>query len=195
MSERRCHVCGCTQGRACFGGCWWIGPNRCSSCLDPRSTPVVFAAPQAVDRIRSGHKTQARSPFVLPADASQVNYYAPPGGRGVPGWAAPGVNYWTRRGNHIAACPYGERTDYLTVGADLRLQITDIGVERLLDISDADCMAEGVRPTIDGNGHDWRNDESGARRTFRQLWQSIHGADAWDENPWVWRIEFKRASE
>ena len=27
---------------------------------------------------------------------------------------------------------------------------------------------------------------------FRDLWNSIHGPDAWDQNPWVWVIEFER---
>lgn len=35
---RTCHVCGCTDERACFGGCWWVNddgtPDLCSSCED-----------------------------------------------------------------------------------------------------------------------------------------------------------------
>jgi len=30
----RCRVCGCTQRRACDGGCWWIEPDLCSACVD-----------------------------------------------------------------------------------------------------------------------------------------------------------------
>lgn len=29
---RSCRVCGCTDARACPGGCWWVGPRLCSSC-------------------------------------------------------------------------------------------------------------------------------------------------------------------
>lgn len=32
MKERRCHVCRCTETRACPGRCWWIGQDLCSSC-------------------------------------------------------------------------------------------------------------------------------------------------------------------
>lgn len=32
VSERSCRVCGCTDNRACFGGCHWIGPDLCSAC-------------------------------------------------------------------------------------------------------------------------------------------------------------------
>jgi hypothetical protein len=27
-------VCGCTQERACPGGCYWLEPDLCSSCVD-----------------------------------------------------------------------------------------------------------------------------------------------------------------
>lgn len=31
----RCRVCGCTDARACPGGCWWVEPTYtlCSRCL------------------------------------------------------------------------------------------------------------------------------------------------------------------
>lgn len=28
----RCHVCGCTDDRACPGGCYWVEPGLCSHC-------------------------------------------------------------------------------------------------------------------------------------------------------------------
>ena len=31
-SARRCRVCGCTDERACPGGCHWITPDLCSEC-------------------------------------------------------------------------------------------------------------------------------------------------------------------
>jgi hypothetical protein len=30
--ERVCRVCGCTDLRACAGGCWWVGEDLCSAC-------------------------------------------------------------------------------------------------------------------------------------------------------------------
>lgn len=30
----QCRGCGCTDDRACPGGCYWVEPNLCSSC-DP----------------------------------------------------------------------------------------------------------------------------------------------------------------
>ena len=29
---RACRVCGCTDDRACPGGCWWVDTDLCSSC-------------------------------------------------------------------------------------------------------------------------------------------------------------------
>lgn len=29
---QKCRVCGCTQERACPGGCYWVEPDLCSSC-------------------------------------------------------------------------------------------------------------------------------------------------------------------
>lgn len=33
MSERRCRVCGCTEYKACEGGCCWMGWDVCSRCV------------------------------------------------------------------------------------------------------------------------------------------------------------------
>jgi hypothetical protein len=32
MTVRRCRHCGCTELRACEGGCWWVGADECSAC-------------------------------------------------------------------------------------------------------------------------------------------------------------------
>ena len=29
---RRCRLCGCTEARACPGGCYWFEPDLCSRC-------------------------------------------------------------------------------------------------------------------------------------------------------------------
>jgi len=78
--------------------------------------------------------------------------------------------------------------------ARLFLKVKDIRVERLQFMTDEDCEAEGVRPSIDGNAKDWREDENGWHRTFRQLWDSINPG-GWDLNPWVWVVEFERVEE
>ncbi len=73
------------------------------------------------------------------------------------------------------------------------LEITDIRVERLQDISEADAKAEGSsksHPSIDKVSQtfgfaDW------PRSWFAQTWDHINGADSWAENPWVWCVSFK----
>lgn len=32
------------------------------------------------------------------------------------------------------------------------------------------------------------------RESYRQLWNSINGRNAWDANPWVWVVEFNRVT-
>ena len=81
------------------------------------------------------------------------------------------------------------------------LEITDVRVERLQDISDKQAMAEGVRLYADHAAlGDWYHVEgketysADPRKSFELLWSSINGADAWDADPWVWVVEFKRVS-
>jgi len=32
VEPRFCRTCGCTDSRACPGGCWWVEPDLCSAC-------------------------------------------------------------------------------------------------------------------------------------------------------------------
>jgi hypothetical protein len=88
----------------------------------------------------------------------------------------------------------------------ITLEVIDVRVERLQDISEADAMAEGVR------GYPFRPDEGWPICTgymvgdddgkttlhpkpqdpYRLLWESINGPGSWDTDPWVWVIQFKR---
>ena len=85
----------------------------------------------------------------------------------------------------------------------ITLEITDVRVERLNSITEADAAAEGVGSDLwfAANGvpeDEWTSlGEHGAERvshinTFATLWESIYGAESWQANPWVWVIEFKR---
>lgn len=80
----------------------------------------------------------------------------------------------------------------------ITLEITNIRVERLQDISEADAQYEGTeRPILSAteiNGwpvHPMTGDYSDGYRT---LWDSINlkCGYGWDVNPWVWVIEFKK---
>lgn len=78
----------------------------------------------------------------------------------------------------------------------IMLEITDIRVERLNEISEEDAWAEGVNVAdtlargdsvgYGPTGKPW------APYLYRSLWESINGSGSWDANPWVWVTEFRR---
>ena len=39
-ADVRCRVCGCSDFRACPGGCWWVEPDLCSAC-DPDDEEAI----------------------------------------------------------------------------------------------------------------------------------------------------------
>ena len=79
----------------------------------------------------------------------------------------------------------------------LTLTVTDVRVERLQDISEADAIAEGCAPLSHPMGradllwHEIGPDQWQApSRWYRTLWDSINGAGAWADNPWVVAVSF-----
>lgn len=98
----------------------------------------------------------------------------------------------------------------------ITLEIAQLRIERLQDITEEDARREGLRsvtkdgqlykwgiPDLDGLpgsddvGWPWSQWEVDPRAAFRRLWDSIHGSDplkstsSWDANPWVWVVEFR----
>jgi hypothetical protein len=86
----------------------------------------------------------------------------------------------------------------------LTLEVTNVRVERLQDMegqhpSESDALAEGVRAIHHGDGayyySAFRDEPSGHNwcdptDAFRELWDSINGAGAWDANPWIVALTF-----
>jgi len=72
----------------------------------------------------------------------------------------------------------------------ITLEITDVHVERLQDISAGDAAAEGVDGVVSVA---ITHDPVPSRNAFRVLWDSINAKRGygWDANPWVWVIEFR----
>ncbi|MCM2361536.1 hypothetical protein [Pseudomonas sp. SR18] len=75
------------------------------------------------------------------------------------------------------------------------LDITEVRVERLQDISRADIRAEGLQcppemasDDASPNYRDW------LPTAWQELWESINGAGSWTANPWVWCVSFKRVT-
>ncbi|MGR3753269.1 hypothetical protein [Edwardsiella anguillarum] len=70
----------------------------------------------------------------------------------------------------------------------ITLEITDVRVERLQDITEEEAKAEGATPAM----YPITPSETPYRDGFGDIWRSIYGDDSWDANPWVWVIAFKR---
>ena len=72
----------------------------------------------------------------------------------------------------------------------LFLKITDIRVEQLQDINESDAIAEGI-PVFAPKGVP--HESTIPRKQFAGLWDSINAKRGygWDENPFVWVIQFK----
>lgn len=97
----------------------------------------------------------------------------------------------------------------------ITLEVIEVRVQRLQDISDEDCIAEGIEPNWSGDltkgwnglgGEGWTpecgwwhylNSIDGEpaytpRESYQSLWESINGEGSWAANAWVWAISFKR---
>ncbi len=72
----------------------------------------------------------------------------------------------------------------------ITLEVTDVRVERVQDISEVNAKAEGVEP--DPPKH-WFY-ASNRISKFQSLWDSLNAKRGygWAVNPWVWVVEFKR---
>ena len=102
------------------------------------------------------------------------------------------------------------------------LEITDIRVERVQDISEEDAIAEGIeREFVHGKDIGWKNylwhghfgqcgmgnkqsdswdyqysTYDNPKRCFSSLWESINakGGYSWESNPYVWMVSFKKVA-
>jgi hypothetical protein len=85
----------------------------------------------------------------------------------------------------------------------ITLRIKNLRVRRLQDISEADAVSEGIERIQcngiyertqdrykDYTGENWQG--LGATGSYESLWESINGRGSWEDNPWVWVIEFER---
>ena len=97
----------------------------------------------------------------------------------------------------------------------LLLEITDIRIERLQDISEDDALSMGLSrltkdsgrtykyglpdkdgfPGNDDYGWHWSEWDADHKVAFARYWESMQGKGAWDRNDWVWVIEFKKVDD
>ena len=81
--------------------------------------------------------------------------------------------------------------------------ITNIKVERLQDISNEDCLKEGIKEKsrfphkksypfyFDGGKHGWDNSYKTPRQAFAALIDKVCGRGTWNINPYVFVYEFE----
>lgn len=117
-----------------------------------------------------------------------------------------------KRGRRWSVPPACPPRNFTAWASRITLEITDIRVERLQEISEEDARAEGIRELLyeasNGNttcysaytAREMFNGADGtmhttARVAFAALWDSINGKrghSVGESNPWVWAITFKR---
>ena len=126
-------------------------------------------------------------------------------------------NYKNLAGQSLKSGFIGDNIDYqihfknhkgwnnkMFVRADLmphRIRITDIKIKRLQDISDEDCLCEGVtKGKFNDFPHDMYFPYKGckdsevrytARAAFAALIDKVSGKGTWQANPWVFAYEFE----
>lgn len=78
----------------------------------------------------------------------------------------------------------------------ITLEVTDVRVQRLQDISEEDAKAEGVDKDDEACDHIRQSCEDIGclgptfKCGFADLWCSINGDDSWRANPWLWAVTF-----
>lgn len=169
--------------------------------------PILFSAPM-VRALIAGTKTQTRR--LLKPTLQTIPY------------GIPGDLLWVRETfAHVANFPPTARyyaTDDVHEArkkrpaihmprwaSRLTLEITDVRVQRLQDISEEEAIAEGVCSFQEANDRpgSWeglsQKNRNGlvrayygsARKAYSALWESINGQDSWDTNPWIVALTFK----
>lgn len=89
------------------------------------------------------------------------------------------------------------------------LEVVEVRVERLEDISESDALAEGIKHWGDGFHWEpnagWPGESEGmksarfvgltAKQAYMGLWEEINGRESLDANPWVWAVSFRRLEQ
>jgi hypothetical protein len=186
-----------------------------------RERPILFST-QMVRAILGGRKTQSRRvvttlkcPYGLPGDRLWVR-------ETWQAWRQTSYEYdeWEvetdadrmrdskmeYRATSDSAGPWRPSIFMPRWASRITLEITQVLLQRLQDISEDDARAEGVTPytppdgnvspdqRVPGMGFDGcRLGDQPHRLPFSDLWDSINGKRApWSRNPWVWAITFRR---
>ena len=180
----RSEVHGCGAGSHPLGDQQWImQPATCSACAG-RGDIVHSGNRVGGDRLyvremwSAPHAYDHLPPRLIPKDARI--HYASTEDRGWLLWR-PSIHMprWASR---------------------ITLEVISVRVERLQDISESDCWAEGIEEVMydfdDAAQIDMANRLGCCIEDVKPLyalwWDLEHGKGSWDANPWVWVVEHKR---
>jgi hypothetical protein len=185
----------------------------CDRIADQDEDQVLFMSSQ-------GTHCQARNPYGVPGDLLWVreNYrldvaYDNLKPSEVTGRAA----VWYEAGGAVGFGVSGRMHPSIHMprwASRITLAITEVRVERLQEITEADARAEGIvgdSVIINCHAAGGRHQEVTAYRywpsmqvsehheghdnaidAYQELWEMINGAGSWDANPWVWAVTFER---
>jgi len=117
-------------------------------------------------------------------------------------YGEPGDRLWVRENWQSHLGPYAESIIYAYKVTDderlgpwkpsiymprcasrITLEVTDVRLERLQNISEADAQAEGFSYS------------SIPLEQYRWVWEIANGLGSWAVNPWVWVVKFKRVDK
>jgi hypothetical protein len=102
----------------------------------------------------------------------------------------------TEQNDFMPTMPWKPSIHMPRVASRITLEITGVRVERLQGISETDSLSEGIEASSEGFGIDSGRHFHAAsgRQSYASLWDSLNAARGygWDENPWVWVVEFRK---
>lgn len=160
--------------------------------LKPRKGLTLGEVIQSGERDAEGYRCtreQVEEPTVAVGDRIWVKETWTPEGD-------PGPSFRADFGREVDTKGWGWRSGRFMPKAIARfwLDVTAVRVERLQEISEEDAAAEGMPAPYFGDGDAPFEEQAvmvSRRMQFRNLWNRLHGAGAWDANPWVAAITFK----
>nr|BFD58945.1 hypothetical protein CKG001_10520 [Bdellovibrio sp. CKG001] len=104
-------------------------------------------------------------------------------------WAADGSFAWADEDSMEERSAWKPSIHMPRWASRITLEIKSVRIERLQDISNDDAKSEG----FDSLGaDDFPHASWSPRQVFGKTWVSLYGEESWQQNPWVWVIEFER---
>ncbi|AMG66666.2 hypothetical protein [Providencia stuartii] len=137
--------------------------------------------------VMDGRKTQTRRPMKV-QPVLNGNWWEVYGA----GWGKDSKSMPAVPGHSLANnCPYGKVGDIINIADEDgtikgRIEITDVWLQQLRDITLGDICKE-----IGCGLYDFIPATYGFQ-VWEDTWRSIYGEESWNNNPWVWVIEFRR---